>query len=124
FAAHVGADLVRQVAVCEGGRDLSYVPHLYTTLRRSRIDAVGQILPGAGDARHLRLAAQSPFGADLARDARHLAGKGVELIDHRVDGLLQLQDLAADVDGDLLRQIALRNRGRHLGDVPHLPGQV
>ncbi len=30
----------------------------------------------------------------------------VELIDHRVDGVLQLQDLAADVDGDLARQIA------------------
>ena len=40
------------------------------------------------------LTAEPPVGADLARDARHLAGEGVQLIDHRVDGLLQLQDLA------------------------------
>ena len=54
-----------------------------------------RVLPGAGDAGHLRLAAEPAFGADLARHARHLAGEGVELIDHRVDGLLQLQDFAA-----------------------------
>ena len=28
-------------------------------------------------------------------------GEGVELVDHRVDGVLQLEDLAAHVDGDL-----------------------
>ena len=63
-------------------------------LRGHRVDAVGQVLPGAGDAGHLRLAAEPAFGADLARDAGHLAGERVELIDHRVDGLLQLQDFA------------------------------
>ena len=35
------------------------------------------------------------FRADLARHARHFAGEGAQLVDHRVDGLLQLQDLAA-----------------------------
>ena len=35
-----------------------------------------------------------PFGADLARDARHLGGERAELVDHRVDGVLQLEDLA------------------------------
>ena len=44
-------------------------------------------------------------------------GEGVELIDHRVDGLLELEDLAADVDGDLLGQIAIGDCGRHLGDL-------
>jgi hypothetical protein len=62
----------------------------------------GQVLPGAGDARHLRLAAQLALGADLARHARHFAGEAVQLIDHGVDGLFQLQDLARHVDGDLL----------------------
>ena len=89
-----------------------------------RVDAVGQVLPGAGDAEHVGLAAEPAFGADLARDARHLAGEGVELVDHRVDGLLELQDLAADVDGDLLRQVAAGDRGRDLGDVADLGGQV
>ena len=58
------------------------------------------------DALDLRLTAEPAFGADLARHARDLAGERVELIDHRVDGVLQLQDLAAHVDGDLLRQVA------------------
>src|ERR1041384_5900129 len=34
-----------------------------------------------------------------ARHARDLRGERVELIDHRVDGVLQLEDLAAHVDG-------------------------
>ena len=41
-----------------------------------------------------RLAAELAFGADLARDAGHFGGEAVELIDHRVDGVLQLEDLA------------------------------
>ena len=61
-----------------------------------------------------------PFGADLARHARHLAGEAVELIDHRVQRFLQLQDLAAHVDGDLARQVAVGDGGRHLGDVADL----
>ena len=58
------------------------------------IDGIGQVLPRAGDARHVGLAAEPPFGADLARHARHFAGKPVELVDHRVEGLLELQDFA------------------------------
>ena len=58
------------------------------------------------------------------RDARHFRGERVELIDHRVDGVLQLEDLAAHVDGDLLRQVAVGDRGRDVGDVAHLVGQV
>jgi hypothetical protein len=37
---------------------------------------------------------------------------------------LEQQDLAAHVDRDLLRQVAAGDRGRHLGDVAHLAGQV
>ena len=69
---------------------------------------------------HLRLAAELSFDADFARHARDFRGEGVELIDHRVDGVLQLEDLALDVDGDLLRQVAVRDGGGHVGDVAHL----
>ena len=124
LAAHVDGDLLRQVAVGDGGRHLGDVAHLGRQVRRHRVDRVGQILPGAGDAAHHGLAAEAPFGADLARDARHFRGKAVELIDHRVDGLFELQDFAADVHGDLLRQVAAGDGGRHLGDVAHLVGQV
>ena len=73
---------------------------------------------------HDRLAAELALGADLARDARHLRGERAQLVDHRVDGFLELQDLAAHVDGDLLRQVAVGDRDRHVGDVAHLRGQV
>src|SRR5262249_6902842 len=88
-----------------------------------RVDAVGQVLPGAGDAAHHRLAAELAFGADLAGDARHFAGECIELVHHRVDGVLELEDFAAHVDGDLLRQVPARDRGCHLGDIAHLGGQ-
>ena len=68
-----------------------------------------KILPCAGDTGHLRLATKSAFSADLARDARHFAGERVELIDHRVDGVFQLQNFALDVDRDLLRKVAARH---------------
>ena len=50
--------------------------------------------------------------------------EGVELVDHDVDGVLELEDFALHVDGDLLRQVAARDGGRHLGDVADLAGQV
>ena len=72
------------------------------------------------DALHLGLAAELALGADLARDARDLVGEGRELVDHRVERVLQLEDLALRVDGDLLREVAVRDRGRDVRDVAHL----
>ena len=85
---------------------------------------VGQVLPGAGHAGHLRLAAELAFGADFARHARHFGGKGVELVDHGVERVFQLENFAAHVDRDLARQVAARDGGRHLGDVADLAGEV
>ena len=48
----------------------------------------------------------------------------VELVHHRVDGVLELENFAAHVDGDLAGQVAARDGGRHLRDVTHLVGQV
>ena len=76
------------------------------------------------DALHLGLAAELAFGADLAGDARHFGGERAELIDHGVDGVLQLEDLALHVDGDLLRQVAVGDGRGHVGDVAHLAGEV
>ena len=88
------------------------------------VDRVGEVLPRTGHALHFGLAAELSFRADLARHARDFRGERAELIDHRVDGVLQLEDLAAHVDGDLLRQVAVRDGGRDLGDVAHLAGEV
>ena len=124
FARHVHGDLLRQVALRHRGRHFGDVADLAGQVRGHRVDVVGQVLPGAGHAAHQRLAAELAFGADLARHARHFAGEGVELVHHGVDGVLQLEDFAAHVHRDLLRQVAVGDGGRHLGDVADLRGQV
>src|SRR5581483_9262875 len=124
LAAHRDGDLLREVAVRDRGRDFGDVADLRREVRRHRVDRVGEVFPRAGDAFDLRLAAEASFRADLARDARDFAGEGVELVDHRVDGDLEIGDLALHVDGDLLRKVAFRDGGRHLGDVANLGGQV
>jgi hypothetical protein len=90
----------REIAVRDGDGHVGDVAHLVGQVRRHRVDVVGEVLPRAGDAGH-RLAAELALRAHLARDARHLGGEGVELIDHRVERVLQLEDLALHVDRDL-----------------------
>src|SRR5262249_11357409 len=89
-----------------------------------RIDVVGEVFPCATDTEHLRLPTQLPFRADLARHTRHLGRKGVELVDHRVDRVLELEDLPFHVDSYLARQVAASDPRRDLGDVPHLRREV
>ena len=124
LALHVDGDLAREVAAGDGRRDAGDVSHLRRQVRRHRVDRVRQILPGAGDTGHDGLPAELAVRADLARDARHLGGKPAELVDHRVDGFLELQNLAADVDGDFLGEVAVGDGDRHVGDVAHLRRQV
>ena len=120
LALDVDGDLLREVAVRDRGRDVGDVPHLVGEVVGERVHVLGQVLPDAGDALDLGLAAELALGADLLRDARHLGRERAQLVDHRVDGLLQLEHLALDVDGDLLREVAVRDRGRDGGDVAHL----
>src|SRR5205085_630440 len=124
FALHVDRDLARQVAAGDGRGDLGDVADLRGQIARHRIDAVGQILPRARDAGLPSLAAELAFGADLARHARHFGGKRIELVDHRVERFLQLQDFARHVHRDLFRQVALGDRGRDFGDVADLAGEI
>ena len=91
-----------------------------------RVDAVGQVLPGAGHALHLGLAAQLAFGADFAGHAGHFGGEGAELVDHRVDGLGGAQELAlqrpvVDLQRHRLRQVAL---GDGADDAGRLAGRM
>src|SRR5581483_10697050 len=62
--------------------------------------------------------------ADLAGDARDLVGEGRQLVDHRVDRVLELEHLAFRVDRDLAGEVAVRDGGGDVGDVPHLGGEV
>src|SRR5437867_4049342 len=117
-------DLLAQVAARDRGRDVGDVPHLGRQVGGHRVDVVGQVLPHPSDAGDRRLAAELAFGADLVGDPGHLAGEGIQLVDHRVDRVLELEDLALDVDGDLPAQVAAGDRLRDVGDVADLPGEV
>ena len=113
-----------EVAVGDRGHDLDDAADLLGEVGGHDVDVVGEVLPRAGDARHLGLTAEETFGADLARHARDFGRERVELVHHRVDGVLQLENLALDVDRDLARQVAARDRGRDFRDVSDLRGEV
>ena len=68
----------------------------------------------------MRLTAKLAVGTDFASHARHFGGERVELVHHRVDGVLQLENFALHVHRDFARQVAARHGCRHFGDVSHL----
>src|SRR5205807_2455223 len=113
-----------EVAVGHRGGDLGDVAHLAGQVAGHHVDVVGQVLPDAADAADVRLAAQLALTADDPRVAGDLGGETVELVDHDVDGVLQLKDPAAQVGGVPLGEVAVGHRGGDLGDVAHLGGEV
>ena len=124
LALHVDSDLARKIAARHSGGHRRDVADLRGQVGRHRVDRVGQIFPCAGHARDHGLAAEASVGAHLARHARHLGGERTELIDHRIGGLLQLQNFSTHVDRDLLGEIAVCDGNCHFGNVANLSGQV
>src|SRR5262249_17388397 len=105
FAFDVDGDLLGQVAACDRLGAVGDIAHLAGEAAGHEVDAVGEVFPGAGHALHVGLPAQAALGADFARHAGDFGGKRSQLIDHRVDGVFQLQDFAAHVHGDLFRKV-------------------
>src|SRR5207249_3367729 len=124
LALDVDGDLLGEVAAGHRLGDLGDVADLAGEVGGHRVDAVGEVLPGAGDTAHVCLAAQLAFGLVLATTVVGSRGEAGELVHHRVDGVLQLEDLAPDVDGDLLREVAGGDGGGDVGDVADLAGEV
>src|SRR5207302_610670 len=117
-------DFLAQVAVRGRRGDVRDISHLVRQVTGHRVHVVGEIFPRAGHARNHRLTAQLPFGAYLAGHAGNFRGEGPELVHHRVDGVFQLQNLAANVYRDFSAQIAISHGGGDVGDVSHLTGEV
>src|SRR5207253_815897 len=124
LAPDLDGNLLGEVALLHGRGDVGDVAHLGGEVGGQLVDVVGEVSPGARRAQHVGLAAQAALGTDLACHAGDFRGEGIQLVDHAVDGVLQVEDLAADVDRDLLRQVAVGDRGRHLGDVAHVGREV
>src|SRR5262249_32353049 len=124
LAFDVHADLARQVAAGHGRGHFGDVAHLRGQVAAHGVDGVGQVLPGAGGPGDFRLTAQTAVRADFAGHARHFRGERAELLDHRVHGLFELQDFAANIDGDLLGEVAVSNSDGHFGDVADLSREI
>src|SRR5690606_20781924 len=124
LSADFHGDLLGQVATRHRGCHFGDVAHLAGQIVGHQVHVVGEILPRAGDTRHLRLSAELTFGADLTRHAAHFGREGVELVDHRVDGVLEVEDLALHVDSTLLGQLARSPGGGDPGNVAHLAGEI
>src|SRR5207253_2462785 len=104
---HIDGDLARQVAAGDGLGDVGDIPHLAGQVTGHEVHRVGEVLPRAGHAFYLARPSSLPVGTDFAGHAGDFRGKGVELVDHRVDGVLELEDFAFDIDGDLLGKVAV-----------------
>ena len=102
LALGLESQLALEVAVGDAGDDARDAADLLREVTGHDVDGVGQVLPGTGDAGHVRLAAELAFGADFACDARDFGGERVELVDHRIDRIFELEDLALDRDRNLL----------------------
>ena len=120
LAADIHRDLLREVAVGDGDGDIGDVAHLGGQIAGHNVDAFGQIFPNAADVTNLRLAAELSFGTDLACDTGDFRGETAQLIHHGVDRVFELEDLAADIDRDLLGQVAVGDGDGDIGDVAHL----
>ncbi len=101
FTLRFKDELLHKVTVCNGRHHLDNPAHLSRQVTGHEVHVVSQVFPRTGDAGHRGLTAELTFGADLAGNARHLGREGVQLIDHRVDGVLEFENFAFDVDGDL-----------------------
>src|SRR5207248_3166660 len=124
LALRFDGDLLREVAGGDGGGHIRDVPHLAGEVAGHEVHRVGEVLPGTGDAFHLRLAAQAAVGAHLARDSRDLVGERRQGVGHAVDGFGEGRHLALGLDGDLLGEVTGCDCGSHLGDVADLVGEV
>src|SRR5207249_307623 len=66
LALDVDRNLFREVAVGNSSGHVGDVSHLTRQVAGHRVDGVGQLTPGAGDAPHVSLATELTFGTYLA----------------------------------------------------------
>ena len=101
LAAHVDRDLARQVSAGDGCRHFRDVTNLARKVTGHEVYVVRKVFPGTANAEYLGLTAEFAFRTDFAGDARHFAGKCIELVHHRVDGVLQFENFSLHIDRDL-----------------------
>src|SRR5581483_2197720 len=121
LAARVHGDARGQIAFRHGGRHARDVADLVGQVAGHGVDAFGQISPGSGDGGDYSLTAQFAFGSYFARNARHFAREGIQLLHHGVDHARGVQEFAAQwtavhLQSHGLREIAFGHRADHARD--------
>jgi len=119
FALHVDRDLAREVAARDGGGHLGDVAHLSRQIGGEQVDVCRQVLPGAGHVGNHGLAPSRP-SVRLAGDTVTSAANE-RSARPSYSCFLELEDLAAHIDGDFFDRVALGDRGGDLGDVANRP---
>src|SRR5205814_2179803 len=105
FALDVDGDLLGQVSVGYSGGHLGDITYLSCEITCHGVDRVGQVFPGAGNAADFSLTAEFAFRAHFASYTRHFGSECGKLVHHCIDGVFELENLAPDVDSDLLGKI-------------------
>ncbi len=124
FAFGFNRQLLGKIAVGHGRHHFYDTPYLVSKVVSHYVHVVRQIFPGTCNTRNLCLAAKFTFGSHFTCHTSYLGREAVQLIHHRVDRVLQLQNFSAYVDGNLARQVAARNSGGYLCNTAHLVGKV
>ena len=94
FALCLHGDGAGQVALRHGGSHFRDGTHLVGKIRGELVHVVRQIAPDAGGSGDARLAAELALDSDLASHGSYLIREGRQSVDHSVDGIGQLRDLA------------------------------
>ena len=90
-----------------------------------RNDNVRDFLPRALYIAHLCLDTEFTFGTDFARDLGDFRSEERKLVNHAVDSIHEVKNLALYADAcDLLRQITARDSCCRYRDRPHLERQL
>ena len=124
FSRRFDGNGTRQVALCHGGGDIGDGAHLGGEVVGELVDVAGEVAPDARGSGNARLPAQLSFDTHFARDSGDLIGEGSQGIDHAVNGVGELCDLAFGLENQFSLEVAIGHGGDHFGDTAHLSGQV
>src|SRR5690606_11586503 len=124
FAGGLDHDASAEVAFGDRGGDLGDRADLGSEIRGEAVDVVGEILPRAGGAGDVRLAAEPALDADLAGDGRDLVGECRQGADHVVYGVGEFGDFALCFDRQRGTEVAVGDGGDDPGDAADLVGEV
>ena len=88
---------------------------------RKMIDHIRDVLPRPLHIAHFSLHTKFSFRSDLTRDLCHLRSEQRQLVNHTVDSIHKIQNLALHRDScHFLCQVTASDGGGGYGDSPHL----